>query len=190
MGFTPLEGLVMGTRSGDLDPGVLLFLAGQGFDWKALDEGLNRQSGLRGLSGASDDVRELLELEAGGHSGARLALDTFCMRICKYVGAYAAVLGGVDAIAVGGGIGEHSAVLRARVLGRLGWLGVELDAEANANARLDGSTDVNTDSNAAMTANGTSARISTPGSAVSVHVVRVDEEPIIAQAVLDVLNRA
>src|SRR5690606_21765839 len=108
MGFTPLEGLVMGTRSGDVDPGVLLYLARCGYDWSEIEDGLNRRGGLRALSGLSDDVRDLLAAEQEGHTGARLALDVFCARIRKYIGAYAAVLGGLDAIAFGGGIGENS----------------------------------------------------------------------------------
>jgi acetate kinase len=169
MGFTPLEGLVMGTRCGDIDAGVLLHLARRGYNWKELEEGLNRRSGLLALSGVSDDVRELLALESEGHVGAGLALETFCLRIRKYVGAYAAVLGGIDAIAIGGGIGENSAVIRERVLKPLGWLGIELDFDANTACA------------------GTAGRISTDGSVVGVHVVCVDEEPIIARATLDVL---
>ncbi|HEX7082333.1 MAG TPA: acetate/propionate family kinase [Gammaproteobacteria bacterium] len=172
MGFTPLEGLVMGTRSGDVDPGVILYLARQGLAWKELEDGLNRGSGLLGLSDASDDVRELLALESDGHAGARRALAIFCMRIRKYLGAYAAVLGGVDAIAFGGGIGENSAEIRARILADMEWLGVDLDAEANA------------------CASGRVGRISSARSAVAVHVFPVDEEPLIAAAALDVLRDA
>ena len=171
MGFTPLEGLVMGTRSGDVDAGALLYLARRGHGWKELEDGLNRRSGLLGLSGVSDDVRELLAREAEGHARAKLALDVFCTRIRKYVGAYAAVLGGLDAIAFGGGIGENSAEIRGRVLRPLDWLGIGLDEAANAACA------------------GTDARISAEGSAVQVYVVRVDEEPIIARAMLDVLAR-
>src|SRR5690606_18597803 len=110
-----VEGLVMGTRSGDIDAGVLLFLLQQGHTRQDLEDLLNRQSGLLGLSGESDDVRRLLELESQQHGGARLALAAFCHRITKYLGAYAAVLGGLDAIAIGGGIGENSPVIRARI---------------------------------------------------------------------------
>lgn len=170
MGFTPLEGLVMGTRSGDIDPGVLTYLARLGYEHRELDDALNRRSGLLGLSGASDDVRELLELESRNSPGAKLALDVFCMRIRKYIGAYAAVLGGLDAIAFGGGIGENSPEIRERVLRPFAWLGLELDAQVNETCRGAG-------------------RISTSGSTVDVRVVTVDEEPIIARAVLDVLAR-
>lgn len=172
MGFTPLEGLVMGTRSGDVDAGVLLHLARLGVDWKALDEGLNRQSGLLGLSGETDDVRELLELEARGHAGALRALAVFHHRVRKYAGAYAAVLGGVDAIAFGGGIGENSPPVRARICAGLAWLGLELDPEANASCV------------------GRAGRISTDASAIEARVVPVDEEPVIAESVLALLGRA
>ena len=170
MGFTPLEGLVMGTRSGDIDAGVLLYLARKGQKWNELEDMLNRQSGLLGLSGESDDVRRLLELEAEEHAGARLALAAFCHRIHKYLGAYAAVLGGIDAIVIGGGIGENSPVIRARLCAGLRWLGLELDAEANA-GRI-----------------GEEGRISTGASSIEVHVITVDEEPIIANATWRVLH--
>jgi acetate kinase len=170
MGFTPLEGLVMGTRSGDLDPGILLYLARQGHSWSELEDLLNRKSGLLGLSGESDDVRRLLELEAQQHAGARLALATFCQRINKYLGAYAAVLGGIDTVAIGGGIGENSPVLRARICADMEWLGVAIDPEANANCI------------------GISGRISTEASKVDVHIVPVDEEQVIARAAWNVLR--
>lgn len=170
MGFTPIEGLVMGTRCGDLDPGVHGYLTRLGHSARQIDDALNRRSGLLGLSGISDDVRELLAQEADGHEGAKLALDVFCLRIRKYVGAYAAVLGGLDAIAIGGGIGENSPPIRSRALGALGWLGLELDERAN-HACL-----------------GEAARITTPNSKVAVQVVPVEEAPIIARAMLEVLK--
>jgi len=169
MGFTPLEGLVMGTRAGDLDPGVLLHLTRLGYGARELEDGLNRRSGLLGLSGSSDDIRELLALEAEGDRDAALALDVFCARIRKYIGAYTAVLGGLDAIAIGGGVGENSPEIRERVLGPFGWLGIEIDPHANAACR------------------GTAARISSTRSAVDVRVVTVKEEPAIARAVIEVL---
>src|SRR5690606_38509900 len=129
-----------------------------------LEDALNRRSGLLGLSGASADVRELLELERAQHGGAALALDMFCRRVRKYIGAYAAVLGGLDAVAFGGGIGENSAELRERILSGFEWLGIDLDPDANRAAA------------------GGDARISTPRSAVAVHVVRVREELLIAEA--------
>ncbi|HEX5764896.1 MAG TPA: acetate/propionate family kinase [Woeseiaceae bacterium] len=172
MGFTPMEGLVMGTRSGDVDAGVLLYLAQQGYPWDELEDVLNRKSGLLGLSGESDDTRALLELEARQHPGARLALQVFCHRILKYLGAYAAVLGGIDAIAFGGGIGENAPVIRSRVCSGLGWLGVQLDEDANAGCT------------------GKGGRISTDESSIDVHVVPVDEEAIIAAATWHILRGA
>src|SRR5690606_12343037 len=133
---------------------------------------LNRKSGLLGLSGETDDIRALLELEAKQHPGAGLALQVFCHRILKYLGAYAAVLGGIDAIAFGGGIGENSPVIRSRVCSGLGWLGVQLDEEANADST------------------GKGGRISTDESSIDVHVVPVDEEPVIAAATWQILRGA
>ena len=170
MGFTPLEGLVMGTRCGDLDPGVVLQLAAAGSSFREIDDALNRQSGLLGLSGVSGDVRELLELETCGHAGARLALAAFHHRLHKYLGAYAAVLGGVDAVTFGGGIGEHSAAIRARTCAGLGWLGLELDDRANADCT------------------GRPGRISSEASAIEVHVIPVEEEAIIAEAAMAVID--
>jgi len=169
MGFTPLEGLVMGTRPGDLDAGAIVHLVRLGYGPRELEDALNRRSGLLGLSGVSDDVRELLALEASENHDAALALDVFCARIRKYIGAYAAVLGGLDAIAIGGGIGENSPQIRERILRSFDWLGIEIDARANAACR------------------GEPARVSTERSAVDVRVVPVNEEPAIARAVLGVL---
>lgn len=132
MGFTPLEGLVMGTRSGDLDPAVILYVMGREelgvADANAL---LNKHSGLQGLSGISSDMRDLLEEESEGSDRARLALDVYCYRVRKYIGAYAAVMGGVDAVGFTGGIGQNSPEIRARCLQGLGFLGVEVDGDAN-----------------------------------------------------------
>lgn len=132
MGFTPLEGLVMGTRSGDLDPAVILYVMGREelgvADASAL---LNKHSGLQGLSGISSDMRDLLEEEAAGADRARLALDVYAYRIRKYVGAYAAAMGGLDLIAFTGGIGQNAPAVRARCLRELGFLGVEVDRTAN-----------------------------------------------------------
>lgn len=164
MGFTPLEGLVMSTRAGDVDAGAVLHVARAGRTWEALDEALNRESGLLGLSGISSDVRDLLALEEKSHPGATLALDVFHHRIRKYLGAYAAVLGGIDTLAFGGGIGENSPQVRARVCAGLEWLGLELDEQANENCI------------------GSERRISAPDSAIDVHVIPVDEEQTIARA--------
>jgi acetate kinase len=169
MGFTPLEGLIMGTRPGDVDAGVLLHRLAAGDSRAALDAALNRESGLMGLAGSSD-VRQLLAREARGDRDATLALASFVHRIVKYSGAYAAVLGGVDAVLFGGGIGEHAAPIRERVCAGLTWLGLKLDRRANA--RCTGSEGV----------------ISTPRSSIEVHVIPVREERSIARAVCAALD--
>jgi len=134
MGFTPMEGLVMGTRAGDLDPGVLLYLMRKGHSEADLDELLNDKSGLLALSGRSADVREL---EKAGDKQATFALDLFAYRVTKYIGAYGAVLGGIDALTFTAGIGEHSSFIRSRICDRLGFLGIELDEELNRAPRSD-----------------------------------------------------
>src|SRR5262249_37313885 len=127
MGLTPLEGLVMGTRSGDVDPGLVLHLIrSEGMSAAQVDHLLEHESGLKGLGG-SGDVRDLQKAAAGGDAAATLALDAFAYRVRKYVGAYAAVLEGLDAIAFTGGIGEHSSLVRRLVCRGLAWLGVRLD---------------------------------------------------------------
>jgi acetate kinase len=132
MGFTPLEGLVMGTRSGDLDPAIILHVMAREeltvSDATAL---LNKHSGLQGLSGLSSDMRDLLEEEEGGNERARLALDVYSYRVRKYVGAYAAAMGGLDAVGFTGGVGQNSASIRARCLEELDFLGVHVDAARN-----------------------------------------------------------
>ena len=137
MGFTPLEGLVMGTRAGDLDPGLLLYLLRtQNLTPDTLETLLNQQSGLLGLSGISGDVRVLEQAAQSGDASAELALESFAYRVSKYIGAYAVVLEGVDAIAFTGGIGEHSARMRERICRRLAFLGVHLDSSRNAEGNL------------------------------------------------------
>ena len=137
MGFTPLEGLVMGTRAGDLDPGVILYLLRSGKNEPQLDDLLNHRCGLLGVSGRSGDVRELEQAAEAGDERAALALDMFAYRVAKYAGAYAAVLGGVDALTFTAGIGEHSATMRSKICARLAFLGVELDEALNRAARTD-----------------------------------------------------
>ena len=134
MGFTPMEGLVMGTRGGDLDPGVILYLLRRGRNEPELDKLLNRQSGMLGISGKSGDMRELEKAAAGGDPRADLALDVFAYRAAKYIGAYAVALDGLDALVFTAGIGEHSAPMRSRICSRLGILGVQLDPALNAAA--------------------------------------------------------
>jgi len=165
MGYTPLEGLVMGTRSGNIDPALALRLPGLlGKTASEVEDLLNRQSGLLGLSGLSADVREILSGAAEGDSACKLAIEVFAMRTKEYVGAYMALLNGAGAIVFGGGIGENSPEVRAMVLGNLDRLGIQLDDDANANS-ADGER-----------------VISQPSSPVEVWVMKVDEASVIAQA--------
>lgn len=168
MGMTPLEGLVMGTRCGDVDAGLLISLMrSEGLDTDGLDDLLNRRSGLAGLSGASNDMRDIEERAADGDPQAQLAIQVFSHRLRKYVGAYAAVMGGVDAIVFTGGIGQNSALVRHRVAQRLEFLGVHIDPDANREASVDHAAPV--------------AIISKPHSRVRVMAVATDEELEIAQ---------
>ncbi len=161
MGFTPLEGLVMATRSGDVDPGLLLHLQrAAGLDAAQLERLLATQSGLLGMAG-SGDMRALL---ADDSPDASLAVDVYCHRVRKVIGAYAAVLGGLDGIVFGGGVGEHAAPIRARVLADMDWLGVRLDAAANDTAAAPAS------------------RISAAGAGCEAWVFEVDEAAELARA--------
>lgn len=170
MGFTPLEGLVMATRPGDVDAGAVLHMLREGHSPDAIDRDLTARAGLLGLSGASGDMRELLALEADGHRGAALAIDAFCHRIRKYLGAYSAVLGGLDAVVFGGGIGENASVIRARICRDLEWLGISLDPEANDDH-----------------GRGLGGRVSRGNASVDVRVVEVREELPIAEAVASLM---
>jgi len=162
MGFTPLEGLMMATRSGDLDPSLPAFLASREHaSEQEIERLLNRRSGLLGVSGRSDDVRVLLRAESEGDSRSALALDMFCYRVRKAIGAYFAVLGGADAVIFGGGIGEHQPVLRGRICEGLEFCGLLLDPARNA-AAVRGE-----------------ARISAEQSSTQVWVIPSDEESII-----------
>ena len=133
MGLTPLEGLIMGTRSGDLDPAVLEFVCKkENIDVKEMVRILNKESGVMALSnGLSSDFRDLEEAMDNGNEAAKLAIDAFCYRVAKYVGSYVAAMNGVDAIAFTGGIGENADVVRAKVLSYLGYLGIKMDPEMN-----------------------------------------------------------
>ena len=158
MGFTAVEGLMMGTRTGSLDPGVLLHLMdNEGMDAKALTRLLYKESGLLGVSGLSQDMRELLASPA---PEAREAVDLFCYRIVREIGSLAAALGGLDALVFTGGIGEHAAPIRERVCRPLAWLGLDLDAPANAAG---------------------TQRISLPESRVAALVIPTNEEWMIAR---------
>ena len=137
MGFTPLEGLMMGTRSGTVDPGILIYLLRhKGLDVNALDKALNYESGLLGISGFSSDMREVLS-ELPHNPDAELAVDVYVHRIVKTIGAMAATLGGIDALVFTAGIGEHSPEIRRRVCEKLKYLGLELDRAANENCKPD-----------------------------------------------------
>jgi acetate kinase len=162
MGFTPLEGLVMATRSGDIDPSIVPYLARRlGESSERVIERLNREAGLLGVSGRSSDMSELVRDPS---ARSRLAVELFCTRARKYVGAYLALMGGCDGIVFGGGIGEHVPEVRAGILNGMEWAGIVLDADANHSARSE------------------SRCLSTPASAVRVWVVQVDEEQRLARA--------
>lgn len=163
MSFTPAAGIPMGTRTGDIDPGLVRFLAQtEGMDAQAFDHMVNHEAGLLGVSGTSSDLRELLATEASDHRAAE-AVDLFCYRVRQAIGGFAAVLGGIDRLVFTGGIGENAPVIRERVCAGLEFLGIALDQGSNAQGR---------------------AIISMPSSAVPVHVMATDEEAIIAEAVI------
>jgi acetate kinase len=165
MGFSPLEGVPMTTRAGSVDPGVLLYLLRErGLSADELDRALEHDSGLAGLSGRSGDVRDLLAAEADGDAASRLALAVYVYRVAAAVASMAAALGGLDALVFTAGVGERSAAVRERVCARLGFLGVELDADANSAASPD-------------------ADIGAAGSPVRVVVVVAREELVVARAV-------
>jgi acetate kinase len=167
MGLTPLEGLVMGTRSGDVDPGLVLYLMREHkLDASQLDDLLNKQSGLKGLSGLSQDMRELEAAADSGNRNALIAIQCFCYRAKKYLGAYLAALGGADAIIFTGGIGQGSAGTRARICQGLSSMGILLNEDANRKARV---------------AAGQVEEVSDPETAVRVLVIGTDEERMIAQ---------
>ena len=173
MGFTPLEGLVMGTRSGDLDASIVdLVATKEGLTVREVETMLNKQSGLLGISGLTDDMRELLA-EAHEHDDRRacLAIEIFCYRACKYIGSYLAAMNGAEAIVFTGGIGQNSAEIRARICSELVWMGVELDAELNSKHGAD-----------------KGGRISTDNSRVAIYVIPTNEELLIARDTVRVVT--
>ncbi len=170
MGMTPLEGLLMGTRAGDLDPALPLQLARDGMSIDAIDELLNRKSGLAGISGVGGDFRDVQKAAEEGNARARLAIEVFTHRLRKYVGAYAAVLGGADAIVFTGGIGENSSLVRSRVCEGLLYMGVALDEQTNSGARVSHGGGV--------------LDVATPRAPTRVLVVKTDEERMIAREVV------
>jgi acetate kinase len=168
MGFTPLEGLVMGTRSGDLDPALVAYLGRQeGID--EVESLLNTRSGLLGVSGISSDMRELIAVYEE-NPRARLAIDVFCYRARKYLGAYLAALEGADAVVFSGGIGEHIPLIRQEICAGMEWCGLLIDQGQNESAI------------------GTEARISAADSRIQVFVVPSDEEAVIARATAMILQ--
>ena len=173
MGFTPMEGLVMGTRSGDVDPGLLVYLIRTvGMTVGQVDDLLNHRSGLRGLSGLSADLRDLERAALRNDKRAELALEVFAYRACKYIGAFAAALQGLDAVAFTGGMGEHSPSMRRRICRRLGFLGLRLDGRRNQAA-----------------SGGAARRISAVASVPQVWVIPTDEEGEIAHSTLERLRK-
>lgn len=174
MGFTPSEGLIMGTRCGDLDPSILIhLLRTQKMSWQEMEDLVNRQSGLKGLSKLSNDMREVEKAAHEGNHHALLAFKTFCYRIRKYIGAYVAAMGGVDALVFTGGIGQGSAGVRSLACQGLGYMGIHLDEEENRAA-----------------CDGNKIRcISSNNAPVAVFVIPTDEELMIARETLRAINR-
>jgi acetate kinase len=166
MGLTPLEGLVMGTRSGDLDPAIVEFVAAkEGLSTREIETLMNKQSGLLGISGLTSDMRELLdEAREENDRRAMLAIEIFCYRARKYIGAYLAAMNGADAVVFTGGIGENSWEVRARICDGLQWIGIELDAELNQ-----------------QHSGGREGLISKEGSRPAIYVIPTDEELLIAR---------
>ncbi len=175
MGMTPLEGLVMGTRSGDIDPAIIEFIAAkEGLSVRDIDTLLNKQSGLIGISGLTNDMRELLD-EAREHNDrrARLAIEIFCYRAKKYIGSYLAAMNGADAVVFTGGIGENSAEIRAAICDGMEWLGLEIEAERNREM-----------------SGGREGLISTDDSRLAALVIPTDEELLIARDTVRVVEAA
>jgi acetate kinase len=164
MGFTPLEGLVMATRSGDIDPSLAGFLAeAEGMPISEIVSMLNRRSGLLGLSGLSSDMRDLLKAESDGVPDAALSIEVFCYRARKYIGAFLAALGGAEAVVFGGGIGENSAPIRRRICEGMDWCGLRLDDQRNE------------------ATGGDAMSIHAEGAAIRAYVIPVDEAAMIAR---------
>ncbi len=170
MGLTPLEGLVMATRSGDLDPAIVTWLGTNPKIAPAeIDRILNHDSGMLGISGLSDDLRELEQAADAGNERAALAIEVFCHRARKYLGAYLTIPGQPEAVIFSGGIGAHSERVRAKICADLAWLGLEIDRDRNRDVR------------------GREARISTDASRIAIHVIPMNEELYIARAALRLL---
>lgn len=172
LGFTPLEGLVMGTRCGDLDPALVPFLMNKlNLDTKAADHMLNKESGLQGVSGISSDMRDIEKAADSGNERAKISLEMFCYRAKKYVGAYTAAMGGIDALVFTAGIGENSPVVRAKVCEGLEFLGAQIDASKNE-AKSRSEREINTDS-----------------SRVKIMVIPTNEELMIARETAEIVGK-
>ena len=172
MGFTPVEGLMMGTRSGDIDLGVVTFLMEKEMIGShAVSTLFNKHSGVLGVSGISSDMRDIENAIAEGNERAKLALDMYEYRIKKYIGSYTAALGGIDVLVFTGGVGENQTATRKKVCDGLAFLGVEIDAEINAQSR------------------GKEVLLSTPDSKIKVVVIPTDEEFMIASDTLEILQK-
>jgi acetate kinase len=173
MGLTPLEGLIMGTRCGDIDPGVIFFLQRRaGLSVDQVDEVLNKKSGLLGISGVSNDMREVMEGAERGNERCKLALEMYAYRVRKYIGAYAAAMGGIDALVFTAGIGENSPLMRSMICRNLNFLGIKLDEEVNSETIRKEKV------------------ISSTESEVRVLVIPTDEERIIALDTIETAKRA
>ena len=136
MGFTPVDGLIMGTRCGSIDPGVLLYIAErESLNFKGISDLINKKSGVNGISGLSSDMRDLENAAAEGHERAQLALDMYYYKVKQFIGSYAASMEGVDLIVFTGGIGENDSVLREDVSKSLAFMGIDFDADANRGVR-------------------------------------------------------
>jgi len=170
MGLTPLEGLVMGTRSGDIDPALVFFLMDRlGIDFQQVDNLLNKESGLLGISGKSRDVRDLLEASENGDERSKLALTIFGYRVRKYIGAYAAAMGGLDAVIFTAGIGENAVQIREEICTDLEFMGIEFDSDKNRSEE-------------------TEKFINTENSKVKILVIPTNEELLIARDTLEIVS--
>ncbi|HRZ14660.1 MAG TPA: acetate kinase [Candidatus Omnitrophota bacterium] len=172
MGLTPLEGLVMGTRSGDIDPAIVFYLVDKGYAPADINRLLNKQSGLLGISEISNDMRNLIEARDKGDERARIAIEIFCYRLRKYIGSYLAVLGRTDAVIFTGGIGENNAMIRWECLKGLRELGIEMDETLNAQA-----------------VKGAEAKVSSAASKTGVFVIPTNEELQIANDTYEITHR-
>jgi acetate kinase len=172
MGFTPVDGLLMGTRCGSIDPGVLLYIAErENLNFKGISDLINKKSGVAGISGLSSDMRDLENAAAEGHERAKLALDMYDYRVTQFVGSYAAIMGGVDLIIFTGGIGENDSVLREEVCAPLDFMGIDFDRDANRGVR------------------GKDKLLTKPNSKVKVMAITTNEELVIASDTAYIVSR-